>query len=269
VKLLRRELMLDKAHVERFLREVRAASALASPHVVQVYDASKPEDLVAFLAMERLQGDTLGAILRGGGMLDRPAVLELVKQLAQVLELARQAGMVHRDVKPHNVFRTSSGTWKLLDFGVAVLADTTGTLTGGGVIGTPGYMAPEQAKGEVVDHRADLYALGAIVYRCLTGRVPFAGNDMAAVLYAMVHDAPIRPSALAHLPSDIDRWCAIALAKARSDRFQTGADLAEALSQALAGRLAPSWRAAGDALIRAKPWREVEHVNPDRATTST
>ncbi|MBL9018845.1 MAG: serine/threonine protein kinase, partial [Myxococcales bacterium] len=269
VKLLRRELMLDKGHVERFLREVRAASALASPHVVAVYDASKPEDLVAYLAMERLKGDTLGAILRGGGMLDRTAVQELVTQLAQVLELAQQAGMVHRDLKPHNVFRTEAGTWKLLDFGVAVLADTTGTLTGGGVIGTPGYMAPEQAKGEGVDHRADLYALGAIVYRCLTGRVPFAGTDMAAVLYAMVHDAPLRPSALAALPADIDRWCAIALAKRRDDRFQTAAQLAEALRQALAGRLAPSWRAAGDALIRAKPWREVEHVNPDRATTST
>lgn len=269
VKLLRRELMLDKSHVERFLREVRAASALESPHAVTVFEASKPEELVAYLAMERLKGDTLGAILRGGGMLDRAAVREMVKQLAEVLELARKAGMVHRDLKPHNVFRTDNGTWKLLDFGVAVLADTTGTLTGGGVIGTPGYMAPEQAKGEGVDHRADLYALGAIVYRCLTGRVPFAGNDMASVLYAMVHDAPIRPSALAALPQEIDRWCAIALAKQRGDRFQSAAELSEALGQALAGRLAPSWRTAGDALIRAKPWREVEHVNPDRATTST
>ncbi|MEO7095107.1 MAG: serine/threonine-protein kinase, partial [Polyangiales bacterium] len=215
VKLLRRELMLDRAHVERFLREVISASALASPHVVQVYEASKPDEIVAYLAMERLRGETLGAILRGGGTLDRVAVKELVDQLAGVLELARTAGMVHRDLKPHNVFRTDSGMWKLLDFGVAVLADTTGTLTGGGVIGTPGYMAPEQAKGEGVDHRADLYALGAIVYRCLTGRVPFAGNDLASVLYAMVHDAPIRPSALGSLPTDIDRVLAIALAKSR------------------------------------------------------
>jgi serine/threonine protein kinase len=162
------------------------------------------------------------------------------------------------------VFKTDAGVWKLLDFGVAVLADTTGTLTGGGVIGTPGYMAPEQAKGEGVDHRADLYALGAIIYRCLTGRVPFAGNDMASVLYAMVHDAPIRPSALGSLPSDVDRVLAIALAKSRSDRFQTAADLSEALGQALQNRLVPSWRVAGDALIRAKPWRELE-VDPPRS----
>ncbi len=258
VKLLRRELMLDRAHVERFLREVSSASALASPNVVQVYEASKPEDLVAFLAMERLRGETLGAILRGGGTLDRVAVSELVEQLAGVLELARKAGMVHRDLKPHNVFRTDSGTWKLLDFGVAVLADSSGTLTQGGVIGTPGYMAPEQAKGEAVDHRADLYALGAMVYRCLTGRVPFAGNDMASILYAMVHDAPIRPSSLATLPTDVDRVLAIALAKRKSDRFRSAPELAEALTQAFVNRLVPSLRVAADALIRQQPWRELD-----------
>ncbi|MBL0213493.1 MAG: serine/threonine protein kinase [Myxococcales bacterium] len=261
VKLLRRELMLDRAHVERFLREVRAASALDSPHVVQVYEASDPEDLVSFLAMERLRGETLGAILRGGGTLDRIGVVELIDQLAGVLELARLAGMVHRDLKPHNVFRTEDRTWKLLDFGVAVLADSSGTLTQGGVIGTPGYMAPEQAKGEAVDHRADLYALGAIAYRCLTGRVPFAGNDMASVLYAMVHDAPVRPSALAALPQDVDRVLAIALAKRKGDRFGRAAELADALRQALANRLSPSLRAAADALIRHHPWRELE-VDP-------
>ena len=262
VKLLRRELMLDKAHVERFLREVRAASALASRHVSQIFEASQPEDLVAFLAMERLRGETLGAILRGGRVLDRVAVGELVAQLAGVLELARKAGMVHRDLKPHNVFRTDDGTWKLLDFGVAVLADTTGTLTGGGVIGTPGYMAPEQARGESVDHRADLYALGAIVYRCLTGRVPFAGNDMPSVLYAMVHDAPVRPTALARLPEDIDRFLAISLAKKTADRFQTAAELSDALGQAFQNRLVPSWRVAGEALIKHQPWREVDAEAP-------
>lgn len=258
VKLLRRELMLDRAHVERFLREVAAASALESPHVVRIYGASRPEELVAYLAMERLRGETLGAILRGGGTLDRVAVTELVEQLAGVLELARAAGMVHRDLKPHNVFRTDDGAWKLLDFGVAVLADSSGTLTQGGVIGTPGYMAPEQARGEVVDHRADLYALGAIVYRCLTGRVPFAGNDMAAVLYAMVHDAPIRPSSLAPVPGDVDRVLAIALAKRKADRFATAPELAAALAQAFSSRLAPSLRVAADALIRQQPWRELD-----------
>jgi eukaryotic-like serine/threonine-protein kinase len=119
-------------------------------------------------------------------------------------------------------------------------------------------MAPEQARGENVDHRADLYALGALVYRCLTGRVPFAGNDMASVLYAMVHDAPIRPSALASLPADLDRVLAIALAKRKADRFKSATELADALGQAFSNRLVPSWRAAADALIKQQPWRELD-----------
>ncbi len=261
VKLLRRELMRDAQHVERFLREVRAASALASPNVVRVLDASQPGDLLAFLAMERLRGETLGAILRGGGTLDRRLVGELVEQLASVLELARAAGVVHRDIKPHNVFRSEDGTWKLLDFGVAVLGDTSGTLTQGGVIGTPGYMAPEQARGEVVDHRADLYGLGAVVYRCLTGRVPFAAPDLPALLYAVVHESPVRPGALASVSRDVERVLAIALAKRKTDRFSSASELAVALADAFNNKLDPALRSRADSLVRAYPWKELD-VSP-------
>lgn len=250
VKLLRRELMIDREHVDRFLREVRAASALDSPHVVRVLEASTPDEVVAYLAMERLHGDTLGAVLRGGGTLARDLIVELVRQLTSVLDLARERQVVHRDIKPHNVFRTTDGTWKLLDFGVAALGDSSGTLTRGGVIGTPGYMAPEQAKGELVDHRADLYALGALIYRCLTGRVPFSGADTPALLYAMVHDMPVRPSALATASRDVDRFLAIALAKSRTDRFQTADELATCLVGAFASQLPDRTRQAADALIR-------------------
>jgi len=260
VKLLRRELMIDRMHVERFLREVRAASALDSPHVVRVLEASGPDEPVAFLAMERLHGDTLSGLLRGSGTLDRELVIELVAQLANVLEQARVAGVVHRDIKPPNIFRTNDGTWKLLDFGVAVLGDSTGTLTQGGVIGTPGYMAPEQARGEAVDHRADLYAVGAVVYRCITGRAPFAGQDHAALLYAMVHDMPVRPSALVQIHADVERVLAIALAKRRGDRFGRMQELAEALRVAYDGRLASKVRAHADALLRSHPWREVDNA---------
>jgi len=258
VKLLRRELLIDKTHVERFLREVRAASTLDTPHVVRTLEASGPDDPVPFLAMERLRGDTLSAMLRGAGTLDRALIVELVRQLAGVLELARAAGMVHRDIKPPNIFRTDDGLWKLLDFGVAVLGDSSGTLTQGGVIGTPGYMAPEQAKGEVVDHRADVYAVGAVIYRCLTGRAPFASPDHASVLYAMVHDPAVRPSALAPVDRDVDRVLAIALAKKRTERFETGSELADALTAAFANQLAPRLRTKADALIRALPWREID-----------
>jgi serine/threonine protein kinase len=233
---------------------VRAASALDSPHVVRVLEASRPDDLVAFLAMERLRGDTLAGLLRGAGTLAPEMIVGLVDQLSTVLELARAADMVHRDVKPPNIFYTQEGTWKLLDFGVAALGDTTGTLTHGGVIGTPGYMAPEQAKGETVDHRADLYALGAVVYRCVTGRAPFSGGDQVALLYAMVHDMPPAPSSLAPVPRDVERWLAIALAKKRGDRFETAGAFAAALPLAFANKLPAAQRAAADALLRAAPW---------------
>ncbi|MEO6772911.1 MAG: serine/threonine-protein kinase [Kofleriaceae bacterium] len=258
VKLLRRELMVDRMHVERFLREVRAASALDSPHVVRVLEASGPDEPLAFLAMERLHGETLSGLLRGAGTLEPALVVELVTQFGTVLDQARVTGMVHRDIKPPNIFRTDDGIWKLLDFGVAVLGDSTGTLTQGGVIGTPGYMAPEQAKGEAVDHRADVYSVGAVVYRCVTGRAPFSGTDHAALLYAMVHDMAVRPTALAHVDRDVDRVLALVLAKRRGDRFASVRDFGVALAAAFAGRLEPRLRAQADALLRSHPWREVD-----------
>jgi serine/threonine-protein kinase len=197
-------------------------------------------------------------MLRGAGTLDRELVCDLATQLGAVLDVARAAGIVHRDIKPPNIFRTSEGQWKLLDFGVALLGDSSGTLTQGGVIGTPGYMAPEQARGEAVDHRADQYAVGAVLYRCLTGRAPFGGRDPAAVLYAMVHDMPVRPGAVAQLGRDVERVLAIALAKRRNDRFQTVTELATILPAAFAGELPARLRAMADGLLRSNPWRELD-----------
>ena len=258
LKLLRRELMVDHQHVERFLREVRVAGALDTPHVVKVLDASKPDDVVAFLAMERLDGQTLGAIARGGAPIDPAMILEMVREVGTVLDLARAAGIVHRDLKPSNIYRTDTGVWKLLDFGVAALGDTTGTLTEGAVVGTPGYMAPEQAAGEHVDHRADLYALAAVIYRCVTGRIPFAGSELAAVLYAMVQYMPLRPSGLAQVSDDVERFLAIGLAKSPAARFQTGVELASALAAAFEGELPSALRDKAHALLRELPWRELE-----------
>jgi serine/threonine-protein kinase len=260
VKLLRRELMIERMHVERFVREVRAASALDSPHVVRVLEASGPDEPVAFLAMERLRGETLSSMLRDHGTLPHDQVVELGTQLGAVLELARLVGVVHRDIKPPNIFRSDDGMWKLLDFGVALLGDSSGTLTQGSVIGTPGYMAPEQAKGEAVDHRADVYAVGAVVYRCVTGRAPFTGTDQAAVLYAMVHAIPTRPGALATVDRDVDRVLALALAKRRGDRYATVRELAEDLRAAFAGTLPKRSRVAADTLLRSHPWREVDNA---------
>jgi serine/threonine-protein kinase len=260
VKLLRRELLGASHFVERFLREVRIASALDSPHVVRVLGASTPEDPLPFLAMERLHGQSLGDLLRARRTLSQPALRTLVSQLASVLEKARAASIVHRDIKPHNVYLADvdggDSVWKLLDFGVAHLGESTGTLTQGMVVGTPGYMAPEQAKGEAVDHRADVYALAALIYRCVTGQVPFTGRDSASVLYAVVHQMPQRPGAIAVVAPQVEAMLAIGLAKSANARFQTAAELAVAFEDADRGELSEPLRSRARALLRQHPWAE-------------
>jgi hypothetical protein len=263
VKLLRRELLGESQHVERFFREVRTAGTIDSPHVVRVLDASGPEDPLPFLVMERLRGKTLGELLRAGP-LDAAQLAGLVAQVSSVLEAARAVGIVHRDLKPHNLFLTDDGMWKVLDFGVALLGDSTGTLTQGGVIGTPAYMAPEQAKGEHVDPRADVYAFGAVLYRSITGRVPFSAKDTPALLYSVVHSMPHRPSAIAHVSPHVEAFLAIALAKSRDERFQTGAELANAFADAQKNQLPPSLIGSANNLVRRHPW--IEPVNPLRTT---
>jgi len=253
VKLLRRELVADPAQRERFARELRATRALASPHVIRVLggDAGAP---VPYLAMERLRGHTLAELLHTTPRLAGGALVELCRHVGRAIDLAAAAGIVHRDLKPQNVAQSEDGTWKVLDFGVAWLADDPALAHEAGVVGTPHYMAPEQAQGQRSDARTDLYALGAIAYRCATGWPPLDAADPAALLYAIVHRMPVAPSERAELPLDVDRFCAIALAKAPAQRFATGAALADALAAALRGELDPALRERGDAAIRARPW---------------
>jgi len=254
VKLLRREHLSEPTTVARFLREVRATGALASPHVVRVLATSEPDAPVLFLVMERLSGVTLAERLRRTPVLPANEVLQLVTEVGAAIDAAREAGVVHRDLKPPNLFLTDTA-WKVLDYGVASLADASGTLTHGDIVGTPHYMSPEQARGERVDYRTDLYALGAITYRALTGRNPFGGADTPSVLYAVVHSMPPAPSSLAELPADVDRWSAIALAKDSEARWGSGAELAAALRDAFAGTLADARRADADAILARTPWR--------------
>ncbi|HET7503544.1 MAG TPA: serine/threonine-protein kinase [Kofleriaceae bacterium] len=256
VKLLRRELIADPRHIERFIREVRVASALDSPYVVRVLEAATPSDGLPFLAMERLRGKTLGELLRSGNTLTGIDLAEMLAQVGRAFETARAAGIVHRDVKPHNLFRGDDGRWKVLDFGVAALADGSSTLTHGGVIGTPAYMSPEQARGEPVDHRADVYALGAVIYRCLTGRVPFVAGDTPSLLYAVVHDMPLRPSAIARIDDDLERVLMLALAKTRDARLASAAELVAAFDAATTSSLPDELVRRARALARRHPWSE-------------
>jgi serine/threonine-protein kinase len=257
VKLLHPNVVGDRGYVERFVREVQAARAVESPHIVRVLQVSDPGAAFPFLAMERLRGHDLAHTLRTRRRLGRERVLQLVREVGAGIEAAGNAGIVHRDIKPQNLFLHGAGdarVWKILDFGVSKLGGGGGTLTQGRVVGTPGYMAPEQAQGKDVDSRADLYALAAIAYRAITGHPPFTGKDAATTLYHVVYDMPRRPSELAELPPDVDAVLAIALAKNPDDRFFTAFEFAGALAAGFVGALDEEWRDRARRLALRDPW---------------
>jgi hypothetical protein len=256
VKLLHPGTLADPTHVQRFLREAETAARLDCPNVVRVLEVGTTAGAVPFLAMERLRGFDLAHQLRRQRKLQLLQARVFCEQTAAGLEAARAAGIVHRDLKPHNVFyaeQAGARSWKILDFGVSK-SGGTGTLTKGHVVGTPAYMAPEQAKGEDVDHRADVYSLAAILYRAVTGHPAFQGKDVPSTLYDVVYRIPSQPSLLASLPGDIDRVLAIGLAKNPSDRFATALELSRWFSLAIDNALDPEQRRRGDEIIARYPW---------------
>jgi eukaryotic-like serine/threonine-protein kinase len=254
VKLLHPGTLGEPTHVARFVREAEAAGRLDSPHVVRVLEVGTTAGEVPFLAMERLRGRDLAHHLRRKRRLELAEASELAEHVAAGLEAARAAGIVHRDLKPHNVFLAAKERrWKILDFGVSKVGGT-GTLTRGHVIGTPAYMAPEQARGEDVDHRADVYSLAAILYRAVTGHPAFTGKDVPATLYDVVFRVPTQPSILAPLPADVDRVLALGLAKEPRDRFETASELAAWFARAVRDELVPEQRRRADDVANRQPW---------------
>jgi len=221
-----------------------------------VYDVGTTGGAIPYIVMERLRGHDLAHELRTRRQLGLGETREIVAQVAAGLEAARKQGIVHRDLKPNNVFCTDlSGTpvYKLLDFGVSKLGDS-GTLTGGHILGTPGYMAPEQARAEEVDHRADVYSLAAIAYRAVTGYPAFAGKDLAATLMQVLNRMPTRPSKLALVATDVDRVLALGLAKDPNDRIQTAIEFAAWFAAAIDANLDAAQRRRGDEQIARAPW---------------
>lgn len=252
IKLLSQASLGNLNHVLRFLRELRTAANLVADNVVRVIEVG--EQPVPYLVMERLQGTTLAEMLRNSRGLAPAEVLDMVRQVGAGITVAAEAGIVHRDLKPQNVFLHQGKTWKVLDFGVARAIDAGDTLTAGHVVGTPSYMAPEQASGSTVDHLTDLYALAAIAYRSLTGHPPYAAGEIAETLYKVIHTSPRRPSELVEMPSDVDLVLAIGLAKRPSDRFSNAADFADALRDAFRGELSEEIQERGAILVRAGAW---------------
>ncbi|HUS28381.1 MAG TPA: serine/threonine-protein kinase [Kofleriaceae bacterium] len=256
VKLLAKSELGNPQSVERFLRELRAIRGLESKHVVRVLASSGERDEIPYLVMEKLAGHDLAHHLRSGRM-SPASLLEMLDQVGSAVEEAWAKGIVHRDLKPQNLFLADGVGWKVLDFGIAALEESSGTLTQGKVVGTPAYMAPEQARGEKVDHRADVYALAAIAYRWLTGRPAVSGKDLHNALYQTVHVMPQKPSVLAELHEDVDRALAIGLVKEPGDRYDRVSELRDALAKALAGELDPRLRRRAADLLGRHPWGAV------------
>jgi serine/threonine-protein kinase len=236
VKVLHPVIASSEELLTRFLREAHAAIALQSPHIVRLLEVCSAASPTAYYAMERLRGTDLGDKLRADHQLPLAEVVALVDQIARGLDVARAAGIVHRDIKPQNLFLANVAgreqLWKILDFGVSHLTEHGGTLTHGQLVGTPMYMAPEQARGESIDHRADVYSLCAVAYRALTGRAPHAARQVTAILYHVVNVDPRPPSDLVDVAPDVDRVMSVGMAKDRGRRYATALELAAALRDA-------------------------------------
>jgi tRNA A-37 threonylcarbamoyl transferase component Bud32 len=258
VKLVHPQLLVERDVVDRFLREAKVTSSLSSPNVVRVLDASAHDAPIPYLAMERLHGEDLATHLRDNKRMAIRKLLAMLRHICAGLDAAHGAGVVHRDLKPRNIFcaRSPSGdeVWKILDFGVSKLDTGDATLTRGQLVGTPAYMAPEQARALPAGKRADIFALGVITYRALTGAPPFSGDTNVEILFRVSHSMPVRPSDLAKLPESVDEVLAIALAKDPEDRFESAAKLFTALDAATRGRIDPALSAHARGVLAALPW---------------
>jgi serine/threonine-protein kinase len=231
VKLLRTPTSGDDKAWDRFVREAQIVASLSSPHVVRVLEVSE-QGPFPYIAMERLSGRDLSQHLREEPLSPRE-VADMVMQCAEGLFAAHEKAIVHRDVKPHNLFRCDDGVWKVLDFGVARLFDGSETLTQN-LVGTPAYMAPEQLRQDLpADHRTDIHALGVVSYRALTGHPAFGGRDVATVLHRVSSKLPARPTSLVSVSPAVCDVLRIALAKDPADRFDDVRDFSRSLSRAL------------------------------------
>jgi len=260
VKTLREDLARDQMFQARFRREAQSAASLNNPSIVAVYDTG--EDTTAgshipYIVMEYVDGRTLRDLLREDRRLLPERALEITDGVLRALDYSHRSGIVHRDIKPGNVMLTRGGQVKVMDFGIArAVSDTQATMTQTAqVIGTAQYLSPEQARGERVDARSDLYSTGCLLYELLTGRPPFLGDSPVAIAYQHVRENPVPPSRVdPEVPPWADAIVLRAMAKDPRDRYQSAAEMRQDIQRALQGiPVAATQRVAPAAAMAAMP----------------
>ncbi len=264
MKVLRHDVANDDSLATRFIQEARATAALKHPHIVSITDFGRLPDWTPYFVMERLVGHTLAHVCKVGGEIALDRALDIVMQVASALTVAHEAGVIHRDLKPENLFlvghtddaAADRDDVRVVDFGAAKIAGATRITKTGIVFGTPHYMSPEQASGQPVDHRADIYALGVIMYELFAGHLPFEGDTLMGVLtkHMFVEPPPFAAARTRPVDKETSRLLGAlegvtlrALAKRPEQRFQTMAALATELERTVSFpesggvRLARGW----------------------------
>jgi serine/threonine-protein kinase len=246
IKLLRADLARDPSFLNRFRREAQSAAGLNHPAIVAVYDTGEDHSglspataEVPYIVMEYVEGQTLRDVLKIEGRLPPRRAMEIVAEVCGALDFSHRNGIVHRDIKPANVMITRAGAVKVMDFGIArAIADNSATVTQtAAVIGTAQYLSPEQARGETVDARSDVYSTGCLLYELVTGHPPFTGDSPVAVAYQHVRENPVVPSSEnPAIPRALDSIVMKALAKNPMNRYQTAGEMRADLLRALADR---------------------------------
>jgi eukaryotic-like serine/threonine-protein kinase len=254
VTILHEDLARDASFQARFRREAQSAASLDHPSIVAVYDTG--EDMadgnpVPYIVMEYVDGRTVRDLLQADRRLLPEGALEIIDGMLGALDCSHQSGIVHRDIKPGNVMVTRNGDIKVMDFGTARgLSSDTGTAE---VIGTAQYLSPEQARGERVDARSDLYSTGCLMYELLTGRPPFTGDSPVAIAYQHVREDPVPPSVVdPEIPPWADAIVLKAMAKAPADRYQSAAEMRMDIQRAMNGMAVAAPSQSGEA--RPVPW---------------
>jgi beta-lactam-binding protein with PASTA domain/predicted Ser/Thr protein kinase len=252
VKVLRSDLARDPSFQVRFRREAQAAASLNHPAIVAVYDTGEDRTTTGatpYIVMEYVEGETLRDVIRREGHLSAERAMSLAADICGALDFSHRNGIVHRDVKPGNVMITPQGTVKVMDFGIArAVSDSAATMTStASVIGTAQYLSPEQARGESVDARSDVYSMGCLLYELVTGAPPFRGDSPVAVAYQHVREDPRLPSSINRgVPPELDAILLKAMSKNPANRYQSAADMRNDLLRALAGQRVEATPVMGD-----------------------